>query len=488
MARLRDVQVHTKITSLPSMLGDDNRIPAEDSLEVSKYAQDCHTMLFKLLNAEKIPNPNERNRFCNVSRGKLDLLYAAWENYMLDYRESMISVNVVVANKSISLYTLFWRNLCALVSLIAMRKPARVDPGEKERLAEKMDYVYSNLLCTSKKPIGELSMSELFHAMRVMSLRRWQLPWSRHYVRYLVDLEKAVAEYVTWLGGEEDKHLYDEGCKRAKDRPHYGVSMKCAARLADWFYAQKKRTRERMILESWLQPDSIPHDEAALRRLDALLYERAAGVHDAARFLGPLKKLILAHLVQFGEAELYSKRHGNKNASHKDILREFRPTNLIAYYEDELFEVKKVTELLDSPLAVVRQFRELLQLYLINLVFNTTDGCHFSWMNYYVCLEMDFQESYGNIKSNPDPLIIQSFTQWFVYFEAQLWPADSLLHAFLGWAQLLTLKRQSKMHKSMDIRPVLDQIFEEQDDNNNEDHGEQSLVPFRDCMDVSDWI
>lgn len=480
MARLREVQVHTSVTSLPGLLSERATIPVDDNLELSKYIADCHTLLYRMLEAEKIPNPSERSRLLHVSRGKLMLLRAAWENYLFDYKESLMR-EVVVGKRAVNLYTLFWRNCCVLNALIIRRKYKDCFPY---RCAHQIDYVRRNLLCVSKKSIGEYSMSELLQATRVLSARRWQLSWSTSYVDYLLELEFVVSERVTWLA--EDVSLYDEGCKRAQDRPHYGVSMECSSELATWFYGQKKRTRDRQLLEKWMQPE-VPCDEAAVQRLKGLLRQRAAGVHDVTRFLRPLKRLLLDQCVREGEPALYTKLHGNKSASAKDILREFRPTNYIAYREDDLFAVKNITELLDSPLAALQPYQELLQLYLINLLFHTTDGCHFDWMRYYVCLESDFASVYPTIKSSDQPLLLQSFTQWHVYFEARVWPAPSLLHAFVGWAQLLQQERQSRLHHSVDIRPILDQLFTEEESPAQEDAG-LMIMKSMEVEDVSEWL
>lgn len=458
MSRLEKVQVQTRINDIVELLKAD--IPINDELELSKYVEDSHRILYKLLQAEKIRNPQTCSRYLNISDRRLQLLRAAWENYMFDYYDGMIKT-VTVGKRSLQLYSLFWKNFCVLNSVLLKRK---YNNNFSYSNAKNIKYVRTNLLCLSSKSIGEYSMSELLSAARTLSLRKWLLPWSNSYVNYLLQLEFVASERITWLGTAEDSSYYDEGCTKDSSSGNverYTVSLETTAWLAQWFHSQKKRTRDRMRLQKWLSSTTttLYIDQLAVTRLHRLLRQTASSIHDVTRFLRPLKNLILQNCVREGEAARYSAEHGSKNASSKDILRAFRPVNYIAYREDDLFNVSSVCELLDDRRVVLQQYKQLLQLYLINQVFYTTDGCSFNWMKFYVCFEKDFSCNYNTIKHSDQPLLLQSFTHWYVYYEGQAWSAEDSASAFIGWLQLLRKHCDCKLQHSIDVSPIADLLF-----------------------------
>lgn len=452
MSRLREISVQTNIKDDVDMLTAD--IPLNDDVEFSKYVKDCHRVLYQLLRAHKIKNPNVRNRYLNVSESRLLTLRSAWENYLFDYYSSLVN-SITVGKHSLSPHTLMWRNFCVLNAVIINRRHSDAFPYSSAR---NIKYVRKNLLCISDKPIGDYSMSELLKAMRVLSARKWQLPWSQSYINYILQLEFAAAERVTWLG---DKQLYDEGC-RGVSEGRYGVTLDCSAYMAEWFYHQKRRIRERMLLKEWLDAageEGLVIDQTALQRLHVFLSSRAEGLHDPSRFLRPLKSFVLRCCVREGEMEKYKSKFGSKSASVKDILREFRPVNYISYREDTQFDVSSLRELLQPSSACMREYRQLTLLYLINLVFQTTEGCRFDWMRFYVCFERDFNSVYDAIKSSDQPLVLQSFNSWYIYYQGRAWWAGDIASAFIGWMQLIRDHLDCKMHHSVNIAPLIDELF-----------------------------
>ena len=457
MSRLREVQVHTKVNSLHELLHSD--IPIHDSLEFSKYIEDCHSLLYKLLQAEKIRNPHTRSQFVNVNIDKLLLLRAAWENYLFDYYSSLTEI-VIIGKRGFTLLTLFWRNVCVLNAVILKRKYRDDFPYVSARV---MKYARTNLLCVSHKKIGDYRMSELLAAMRTISLRKWSLPWNEAYINYLVQLEFVASERITWLGGEEDADYYDEGCTRAKDSNRHGVTLEITAFMTEWFLSQKKRTRNRMRLQKWLCTEKLQIDQLAVIRLHKMMREKGSTVHDVSRFLRPLKNFILQNCLREGEDQKYMRDHGSKSASAKDILREFRPVNYIAYREDCQFDVAAIADILDSKTVSMMEYKELTRLYLINLIFYTTDGCRFDWMKYYVCFERDFDTCYNRIKASDQPLLLQSFNEWYLYYEGKAWHVGDIATAFIGWIQFIRDKHNRKLHHSVDISPIIDQLFISED-------------------------
>lgn len=478
MARLRDIEVRTRINDVQDMLGAD--IPVNDSVELTKYLQDCHVVLYNVLQPERLKNPNTRNRYTHVNAEQLLRLKTGWENYMFDYYDSLQETKVI-DSRSIPFHSVFWRNLAVLTACIIRVRYNRNFPYS---VARSNDYARSHLLCVSSKSIGEYSMSELLLALKTISTRKWELHWDKKLVDYVVQLEFAIAERISWV--TSDDSVYDEGCKRA-DTGHYIVAMETITFLTKWFYSFSKRIRERLKLQQWVRngrqrSSPEPPDELTLAVFEKLLRKTADNIHDVSRFFQPMKQLLLLNEMREGELDDYVSAHGNKSAGCKDVLREFRPVNFIAHIEDEQFDVQHVSEILDSSDYTKQRYKELIRLYLINLLFNVTAGCKIAWLRFFVCFERDFGKNYDKIKSSRQPLILQSFSQWYIYYESAAWPANTVGEAFIMWLQLVRDEKDCKLHESIDASPIMDMVFLDRMQQEEEDEDDDEL------MDCSSWI
>lgn len=453
MARLRDINVETKIKSVSDIFHSD--IPVNDGVELSKYLEDCHTVIYKMLCPESLRNPNARSRYVNLDKEKLLRLRSSWENYIFDYHDEL-QEGKTINSKNINLHMLFWRNLCVLTAVII-----RVCYNGKFQYvnARSNDYVRTNGLCISGKNIENYSMSDILLALRTFSARKWELKWSKDYVDYLIQLEFVIAQRISWITDNDE--LYDEGCSITKDGKR-GISIGTTEYMAKWFYMNSKRIRERLILEKWINNEDkleLQIDKKAVAELHKLLRKTADSVHDPGRFFQPLKNFLLLCAVREGELDAYIREHGNKSASSKDILRENRPVNYLAHIEDDQFDVPKITDMLDTDDYTKQRFKEIIRLYLINLLFNITPGCKVNWLRFFVSFERDFKKNHQKIKTSRQPLLIQSFNEWYIYYDSSAWYGGDIASAFIGWIQLIRDCKDSKLHNHIDISPILDLLF-----------------------------
>jgi hypothetical protein len=338
-----------------------------------------------------------------------------------------------------------------------------------------LPYARKNLIVKTLTPIVKMTVFELVDSIHQLSYRWNNLFYDKELVKYVEILEYRSSIILVKSHGP-DVHNITEYRKQIKNNIFIYNEILLNI-LSSHFIGFRIRLSNYKIRNHVPCPESLlPTEEKCEKLLEWLktLAIRSFGDHIYTRF----RILYLPNIITPGEKEEYIRKRPSDVISFQKIYRYVRGDQAA----DKILEFSSKRDaniILDDDESIYPNSMSTMSFILLNSLFNGMFGLNFAR---YIIFRDEIKYRHMEFDKNIDPMIVQSFNHFNVYYNDEIYELNSFKKSFIVFLNIIEKLHNVKIEENtLDAHKLFTTLFGEHyfiDQNNNNNNNNNTPIEF----------